>query len=81
MLVTGGAGSSPERLAALSALARLAGPSIRVLAAVGSDRGLLNAVYAAPELGEAHVGRAARDPETVDAPVSARKVQSLLPAR
>ncbi len=81
VLVTGGAGSAPERLAALSALAALAGPSIRVLAAVGSDRGLLNAVYAAPELGEAHVGRAARNPETVDAPVSARKVQSLLPAR
>lgn len=80
VLVTGGSGSARERLAALSALAALAPPGIRVLSAVGSDRDLLAGVWAEPLLGEAHVGRAARDPEAVDAPVSAAKVRALLAA-
>ena len=78
VLVTGGSGEARERLAALSALAALAPRGIRVLAAVGSDRDLLAGVWAEPSLGEAHVGRAARDPEAVDAPVSAAKVRELL---
>jgi copper homeostasis protein len=80
VLVTGGSGSTRERLAALSALAALAPPGIRVLSAVGSDRDLLAGVWAEPLLGEAHVGRAARDPEAVDAPVSAAKVRALFAA-
>jgi copper homeostasis protein len=80
VLVTGGSGNARERLASLSALAAIAPPGIRVLSAVGSDRDLLAAVWAEPALGEAHVGRAARDPEAVDAPVSAAKVRALLTA-
>jgi copper homeostasis protein len=80
VLVNGGPGSAHERLAALRALAALAPPCVRVLSAVGSDRNLLAAVWAEPTLGEAHVGRAARDPETVDAPVSAEKVRGLFSA-
>jgi copper homeostasis protein len=78
VLVNGGSGSAHERLAALSALAALAPPGIRVLSAVGSDGDLLAGVWAEPSLGEAHVGRAARDPEAVDAPVSAARVRGLL---
>jgi copper homeostasis protein len=78
VLVNGGAGNAGERLAALRALAASAPAGIRVLSAVGSDRDLLASVWAEPALGEAHVGRAARDPETVDAPVSAEKVRALL---
>jgi copper homeostasis protein len=81
VLVTGGTGTAAARLRALRHLAGLGGPRIQVLAAVGSDRGLLSAVYAAPELQEAHVGRAARDPEQVDAPVSAAKVRDLVALR
>ena len=80
VLVTGGSGNARERLAALTALAALAPPRIRVLSAVGSDRDLLAGVWSEPSLGEAHVGRAARDPEAVDAPVSAAKVRALLTA-
>lgn len=80
VLVTGGSGSARERLAALNALAALAPPGIRVVSAVGSDRDLLARIWAEPSLGEAHVGRAARDPETVDAPVSAAKVRGLFAA-
>jgi copper homeostasis protein len=78
VLVNGGSGSAGERLAALRALAAQAPPGIRVLSAVGSDRSLLAAVWAEAALGEAHVGRAARDPEAVDAPVSAERVRALL---
>src|SRR4051812_25178296 len=73
VLVTGGAGTAAARLATLRHLAAVAGPRVQVLAAVGSDRHLLSAVYATPELREAHVGRAAREPEEVHAPVSATK--------
>ena len=78
VLVNGGPGGARERLAALCAVAALAPPAIRVLAAVGSDQDLLASVWTEPSLGEAHVGRAARDPETVDAPVSAEKVRRLV---
>jgi copper homeostasis protein len=81
VLVNGGSGDAADRLDALRRLAALAHPGIGVLSAVGSDRDLLAAVCATPELREAHVGRAARDPETVDAPVSAAKVRQLVATR
>ena len=81
VLVNGGLGTTEQRLSVLRALASLAGDRLRVLSAVGSDRELLRAVCGAPELGEAHVGRAARDPEVVDAPVSALKVAELVALR
>lgn len=81
VLVTGGSGTTAQRLRVLRGLASLAGDSVRVLSAVGSDRDLLAAVCAAPELREAHVGRAARDPEAVDAAVSAAKVRELVAIR
>ena len=81
VLVNGGPGTTSQRLSVLRALASLAGDRVRVLSAVGSDRDLLAAVFAAPELGEAHVGRAARDPETVEAPVTTAKVTELVALR
>jgi copper homeostasis protein len=81
VLVNGGPGTSLKRLTALRKLAAMAPPGIGVLSAVGSDRNLLVAVCATPELREAHVGRAARAPETVDAPVSAAKVRELVSTR
>ena len=81
VLVNGGSGTTAQRLSLLRELAAMAPDDVRVLSAVGSDRDLLRAVCAAPELGEAHVGRAARDPETVDAPVSAAKVAELVAIR
>ena len=81
VLVNGGGGAAAERLARLQHLAALAPPGIRVLSAVGGDRDLLSAVLALPELREAHVGRAAREPETVDGPVSAAKVLELVSRR
>jgi copper homeostasis protein len=81
VLVNGGSGTTGQRLSVLRALASLAGDRLRLLSAVGADRDLLRAVCAAPDLGEAHVGRAARDPEMVDAPVSAAKVAQLVALR
>ena len=81
VLVNGGSGDAADRLARLRRLAALAHPGIGVLSAVGSDRDLLAAVCGTPELRESHVGRAARDPETVDSAVSAAKVRLLVAAR
>jgi copper homeostasis protein len=81
VLVNGGSGTTAQRLSVLRGLASRAGDGVRVLSAVGSDRDLLAAVCSAPELSEAHVGRAARDPEAVDAPVSAAKVRELVAIR
>jgi copper homeostasis protein len=78
VLVNGGRGTPAERLARLRALGDLLGPGIRVLSAVGNDRELAAAVSAATGLGEVHVGRAAREPESVEGPVSAAKVGALV---
>jgi copper homeostasis protein len=77
VLVSGGEGPTEARWRHLEDLAHRLAPGIRVLAAVGSDRDLLARVAASPLLGEVHVGRAAREPARVDAPVSVARVREL----
>jgi copper homeostasis protein len=78
LLVRGAGERWQDRFAHLEALAERLGPRIRVLAAAGQDRALMAAVAGNAALGEVHVGRAARDPELVHAPVSADKVRALV---
>ena len=80
VLVNGGAGVAVDVGHDCEVLPR-SHRGIRVLAAVRGDRDLLGAVLGSPDLREAHVGRAARDPETVDSPVAAAKVRELVSRR
>jgi len=76
VLTSAGSGPWRERLERLREIARRAGSGFRVLAAVGVDRAVIDAIEPAWPF-DIHVGRAARDPESNDAPVSARRVRHL----
>jgi copper homeostasis protein len=76
VLVNGGGGPWTDRRQRLEALARAAGPGIRVLAAIGTDPGAL-AVIDPNWPFDVHVGRAAREPQDVAAPVSEAQVRVL----
>lgn len=76
VLTSAGSGPWSERLVRLRAIALRAGPGFRVLAAVGVDRAVIDAIDPSWPF-DIHVGRAARDPERNDAPVSARRVRNL----
>jgi copper homeostasis protein len=76
VLTSAGAGSWSERLDRLRAIAAQASRGFRVLAAVGVDRAVTDAIDTSWPF-DIHVGRAARDPERNDAPVSARRVRRL----
>lgn len=76
VLVDGGAGRWADRHLRLRDLAIAAGDRIRVLAAVGLDPEALGALDVAWPF-DVHVGRAARDPQTVHAPVSKQRVREL----
>ena len=76
VLTSAGPGLWTDRLDRLRTIARRAGPGFRVLAAVGVDRAVIDAFDSSWPF-DIHVGRAARDPERNDAPVSARRVRHL----
>ena len=76
VLTSAGPGLWTDRLDRLRAIALRAGSGFRVLAAVGVDRAVIDAIDPSWPF-DIHVGRAARDPESNDAPVSARRVRHL----
>jgi copper homeostasis protein len=76
VLVNGGEGAWDGRRGRLAELARSAGDGLRILAAVGTDPEPLGALDPAWPF-DVHVGRAARDPQDVRAPVSEAKVRAL----
>ncbi len=76
VLTSAGSGPWSERLERLRGIARRAGSGFRVLAAVGVDRAVIDAIDPSWPF-DIHVGRAGRDPERNDAPVSARRVRHL----
>lgn len=76
ILTSAGSGRWSDRLDRLRAIAERAGPGFRVLAAIGVDRAAIDAIDTSWPF-DIHVGRAARDPERNDAPVSARRVRDL----
>jgi copper homeostasis protein len=77
VLTTGGSGTPVSRAARLAEYVTRAGPAITVLAGGGVDAEFLSALAAGGVVEEAHAGRAARDPATTSAPVSADRVRML----
>jgi copper homeostasis protein len=76
VLVNGGEGAWTARRRRLAELARQAGAGVRILAAVGTDPEPLGALDSAWPF-DVHVGRAAREPQDVRAPVSEARVRAL----
>jgi copper homeostasis protein len=84
ILTSGGNGDWAERCERMTAWARRAGPRITILPGGGVDEQALQVLAACPAITEAHVGKAAREPQISTAPVSAvrvRRLQSLIAHR
>lgn len=79
VLTTGRGRGWARKAAQLGVLARHASPGIRVLAGGGVDAAALR-VLARAGVAEAHVGRAAREPQAAQGTVSARRVAALVEA-
>jgi copper homeostasis protein len=77
VLTTGGSGDWTARRSNLERLASQAGPRMRILAGGGVDLRALSVLTASVQVREVHVGRAAREPRTPEAPVSAERVRRL----
>ena len=67
----------PTRCERLTGWARRAGPRITILPGGGVDEEALRALAQCPAITEAHVGKAAREPQVSTAPVSAARVRAL----
>jgi copper homeostasis protein len=79
VLTAGGAGDWNRKAARLDRLVEAAGPKVTILAGGGVDVEALR-VLSQSSIVEAHVGRAARVPPTVDGAVSSNKVAELVEA-
>jgi copper homeostasis protein len=77
ILTSGGSGDWNERCERLTAWARRAGPRVTLLPGGGLDEQALRVLAACPAISEAHVGKAAREPQVSTAAVSARRVRAL----
>jgi copper homeostasis protein len=77
ILTSGGSGAWPERCERLTAWSHRAGPRITFLPGGGVDDAALSVLATCPAIAEAHVGKAAREPQVSSAPVSARRVRAL----
>ncbi len=77
ILTSGGDAPWPEKVAGLAALARAAQPEISILLGGGVDARAIALIRANTGIREFHVGRAARDPAAIDAPVSIARVAAL----
>jgi copper homeostasis protein len=76
VLVNGGEGRWVDRHRRIDDLARAAAPGLRILAAIGTDPEPLARLDPSWPF-DVHVGRAAREPQDVRAPVSENKVRAL----
>ena len=78
ILTNGGPGEWSDRVGRLTEWATAASPRIRLIVGGGLTRDLLPDLARIPNLYEIHVGRAAREPETDEGLVVARKVRGLV---
>ena len=78
ILVSGGLGEWPERVERLSRYKEAAGPEIKILAGGGMDLQSIKMLGGATEIREFHVGRAAREPASVEGVVRAERVRRLV---
>ncbi len=77
ILTSGGSGDWRARCERLTAWSKRAGPRITILPGGGVDDDALRALVQCPAITEAHVGKAAREPQVSTAPVSAVRVRHL----
>jgi copper homeostasis protein len=77
VLTSGGTADWKARCEMLKRYAARAGATLTVLAGGGVDAAALSLIAASGCVREAHVGRAAREPQVRDAPVSADRVRRL----
>lgn len=77
ILTSGGSGDWSSRCERLTAWARRAAPRITILPGGGVDDQALKLLAACPLITEAHVGKAAREPQQSTGPVSANRVRRL----
>ena len=77
ILTSGGSGDWRARCERLTAWSKRAGPRITILPGGGVDDDALRALAQCPAITEAHVGKAAREPQVSTAPVSAARVRKL----
>ena len=77
ILTSGGSGDWRARCERLTAWWTRAGPRITILPGGGVDDDALRALAQCPAITEAHVGKAAREPQISTAPVSAMRVRRL----
>ncbi len=77
ILTSGGSGAWTERCARLTTWSRRAGPRITILPGGGVDEQALAVLSRCDGISEAHVGKAAREPQVSTAPVSAVRVRHL----
>ena len=78
ILTSGGMTSLSQQIANLAAYQKAAGPNITVLAGGGLNATKINAIRAATNISEFHIGRAARLPASVDGDVSADRVREII---
>jgi copper homeostasis protein len=78
ILTSGGMTSLSQQIANLAAYQKAAGPNITVLAGGGLNAAKINAIRAATNIIEFHIGRAARLPASVDGDVSADRVREII---
>ena len=77
ILTSGGSGAWTGRCERLTAWSRRAGPRITLLPGGGVDEQALAVLSGCDGISEAHVGKAAREPQDSTAPVSALRVRHL----
>lgn len=77
LLTSADARDWPRRLAAVSELQRAAAPRIRIILAAGKDAAEIGDLLRLDPSIEVHVGRAARDPQTLSGALSRSRVAAL----
>ena len=77
ILTSGGSGDWGARCERLTTWAQRAAPRITILPGGGVDEQALRVLAACPAIVEAHIGKAAREPQISTAPVSAMRVRRL----
>jgi copper homeostasis protein len=77
VLTSGGVGDWRTRCEVLKKYAAHAGNTLTILAGAGIDDAALMVIASTGAVSEVHVGRATRDPQVRDAPVSVERVRKL----
>ena len=78
ILISGGTGEWPDKIARLSRYQEAAGPEIEILAGGGIDQQSMRMICEATRIREFHVGRAAREPASPAGVVRSELVRALV---